>query len=191
MIDRDAARRCWNVPQTHTHVRTHARVHTQSFSFAFRAHERTRALASGMRDRRHRVDRQTAVNGRPRSLRWQEGREWSMRGAKRVVLQGETTTVLAEGVRKRRARERAAAGRRKPPARLDLSPRRVKPCQVLRRDKTCKRARSRSFRVETRRPFACRPHDAPATPLRPTTTGVIKIFQPGAPFVVSSICEPH
>jgi hypothetical protein len=71
---------------------------------------------------------------------------------KRVVLQGGTgvPAVLAEGVRELRARERAAASPRKPPVRLDLSFEGLSSTLgPYRRDKACKRARSRSFRVET------------------------------------------
>lgn len=90
--------------------------------FAFKSHERARALASGMRDRRHRVDRQTAVNGRPRSPLARRG---TRAGATRVVL---GTEGVGDGPRggckkaaRARERERAAASRRKPLVRLDLA----------------------------------------------------------------------
>lgn len=68
-----------------------------------------------MRDRRHRVDRQTAVNGRPRSPLTERGTRGG--GYDEGVSPGRRglATVLAEGVRKRREHEqRRAGGNRRP-----------------------------------------------------------------------------
>lgn len=80
--------------------------------------------------------------------------EW---GAKRVVLQGGTGADGSWGGCKRTAGTRTSSGKSKETVdQIRSFLRRVKLyLGALCRDKACKRARSRSFRVETWRPLAC------------------------------------
>jgi len=61
----------------------------------FRVCKRSRTRTSGVRHRRHRVDYETVVNGRPRS-RLRKGVGGGRRGFFKV---GRVPTVLAEGIR--------------------------------------------------------------------------------------------
>lgn len=117
MIDRATRRDAVGISGKHTR-NTYA-------SLAFRACERARSLASGVRDRRHRVDRQTAVNGRPRSPVARRGMDGERVRRGRMIFHrvGRRRRFLMQGCR-RAASTRTSSGEpqgKTAGLRLDLS----------------------------------------------------------------------
>jgi len=179
MIGRNPAWRGWNIQ--HVHMRIHAYIHIAVHTCkAFGACSRSREW-------RARWSSCRPADGSKRSTAIPTSRQ---RGAMGVVFFPRWLRPARRSSRRvvRRTGTRTSSGERKETVRQIRSlPRRVKLWpRPYGCDNACKRARSRSFRVEARRPLACCPRRDALRCERRCGDAVIKMFRCGV-FVVSSI----